>query len=273
MRDIAGKVAVVTGGGSGIGRGMALAFAEAGMHVVLADVDLGAADTVRAEVEAHGSRALVVETDVRRREALVALADRTYAEFGEVHVLCNNAGVVTFGPMDALVDADWQWVLGVNLLGVIHGLQAFLPRMKAQSGWKHVVNTASIAGVVPYEEIGPYVASKYAVVGLSESLRLEGAASELGCTVVCPGNVRTRIVQSARNRHPDLGGPHAVVNREVQEQTDAGIEPEHVGRLVRHAVRDNRPYVFTHPENRAFVAARFAAMLDAFDSLDGVDQE
>ena len=273
MRDLAGKVAVVTGGGSGIGRGMALAFAEAGMHVVLADVDLSAAGTVRAEVEARGPRALVVETDVRRREALVALADRTYAEFGEVHLLCNNAGVVTFGSMDALVDADWQWVLGVNLLGVVHGLQAFLPRMKAQPGPKHVVNTASIAGIIPYEDIGPYVASKYAVVGLSESLRLEGVASALGCTVVCPGNVRTRIVQSARNRHADLGGPHDVVNQDVQQLTDAGIDPEHVGRLVRYAVRENRPYVFTHPENRAPVEARFAAMLDAFDSLDGADRE
>jgi NAD(P)-dependent dehydrogenase (short-subunit alcohol dehydrogenase family) len=273
VRDLAGKVAVVTGGGSGIGRGMALAFAEVGMHLVLADVDLGSADAVRAEVESRGSRALVVETDVRRREALVALADRTYAEFGATHLLCNNAGVVTFGSMDGLVDADWQWVLGVNLLGVVHGLQAFLPRMKAQPGPKHVVNTASIAGVVPYEEIGPYVASKYAVVGLSESLRLEGVASALGCTVVCPGNVRTRIVQSARNRPTDMGGPHHVVNQEVQQQTDAGIDPEHVGRLVRHAVLENRPYVFTHPENRASVEARFTAMLSAFDSLDGADRE
>jgi NAD(P)-dependent dehydrogenase (short-subunit alcohol dehydrogenase family) len=273
MRDIAGKVAVVTGGGSGIGRGMALAFAEAGVHVVLADVDLSAANSVRAEVEARGSRALVVETDVRRRDALALLADRTYAEFGEVHLLCNNAGVVTFGPMHGLADADWQWVLGVNLLGVIHGLQAFLPRMKAQPGWKHVVNTASIAGVIPYEDIGPYVASKYAVVGLSESLRLEGAASALGCTVVCPGNVRTRIVQSARNRPADLGGPHDVDNPEVQRQTDAGIDPEHVGRLVRRAVRTNSPYVFTHSENRAAVEARFAAMLHGFDSLDGADRE
>lgn len=269
MKDLAGKVAVVTGGGSGIGRSMALAFAEAGMHVVLADVDLDAAASVRAEVQAHGSRALVIETDVRRRDALMALADRSWAEFGAVHLLCNNAGVVTFGPMDGLTDADWQWVLGVNLFGVVYGLQAFLPRMKAQPGPKHVVNTASIAGMIPYEDIGPYVASKYAVVGLSEALRLEGAASELGCTVVCPGNVRTRIVQSARNRHADLGGPHDVVNPEVQQQTDAGIDPEHVGRLVRDAVRENRPYVFTHPENRAPVEARFAAMLDAFDALGG----
>jgi NAD(P)-dependent dehydrogenase (short-subunit alcohol dehydrogenase family) len=271
MRDLAGKVAVVTGGGSGIGRGMALAFAEAGMHVVLADVDVAAAESVRGEVEARGRRGLAVETDVLRHEAVAALAERAWAEFGGVHLLCNNAGVVTFGTMDTLADADWQWVLGVNLLGVIHGLQAFLPRLRAQPGAKHVVNTASIAGVAPYEGIGPYVASKYAVVGLSESLRLEGAAWGLGCTVVCPGNVRTRIVQSARNRQTELGGPRDVVEPDVQRLTDAGVDPEHVGRLVRDAVLGDRPYVFTHRENRELVERRFAAMLDAFGTLDGTD--
>jgi NAD(P)-dependent dehydrogenase (short-subunit alcohol dehydrogenase family) len=272
MRDLAGKVAVVTGGGSGIGRGMALAFAEAGMHVVLADVDVAAAEGVRADVEARGPRGLVVATDVLRRDAVMALAERAWAEFGAVHLLCNNAGVVTFGQMDTLTDADWQWVLGVNLLGVVHGLQAFLPRLRAQPGPKHVVNTASIAGVAPFEGIGPYVASKYAVVGLSESLRMEGADWGLGCTVVCPGNVRTRIVQSARSRQSELGGPRDVVEPEVQRQTDAGIDPEHVGRLVRDAVLANRPYVFTHPENRDRVEKRFAAMLEAFGALDGSDR-
>jgi NAD(P)-dependent dehydrogenase (short-subunit alcohol dehydrogenase family) len=248
---------------------MALAFAEAGMHVALADVDRGAAEAVRQEVERHRVRALVVETDVLERDAVLELAARVYAELGAAHVLCNNAGVVTFGEMHTLTDADWDWVLGVNLRGVVHGLQAFLPRMRAQAGPKHVVNTASIAGVAPYEGIGPYVASKYAVVGLSEALRLEGAAWELGCTAVCPGNVRTRIVQSARNRHRELGGPHAVDNPEVQRQTDAGIDPEDVGRLVREAVQADRPYVFTHPENRVLVEERFAAMGAAFDVLDG----
>ena len=271
MRDLSGKVAVVTGGSSGIGRGMALAFADAGMHVVLADVDVAAAESVRGEVEARGPRGLVVGTDVLRRDAVAALAERAWAEFGEVHLLCNNAGVVTFGAMDALGDADWQWVLGVNLLGVVHGLQAFLPRLRRQPGAKHVVNTASIAGVAPYEGIGPYVASKYAVVGLSESLRLEGEAWGLGCTVVCPGNVRTRIVQSARNRQAELGGPRDVVEPDVQRQTDAGVDPEHVGRLVRDAVLRNRPYVFTHRENRELVERRFAAMMDAFGVLDRTD--
>jgi len=268
MKALAGKVAVVTGGGSGIGRGMALAFAEAGMQVVLADVDRGAAERVRAEVERHGVRALAVETDVLRREAVVGLAERVYAEFGAAHLLCNNAGVVTFGEMAGLAEADWRWVLGVNLLGVVYGLEAFLPRMRAQAGAKHVVNTASIAGVAPYEGIGPYVASKYAVVGLSEALRLEGAAFELGCTAVCPGNVRTGIVQSARNRHDELGGPHAIDNPEVQRQTDAGLDPEDVGRLVRDAVLEDRPYVFTHRENRALVEERFAAIRAAFDLLE-----
>jgi NAD(P)-dependent dehydrogenase (short-subunit alcohol dehydrogenase family) len=268
MKDLEGEIAVVTGGGSGIGRAMVLAFAEAGMHVAVADVDVQAAAAVCAEVETIGTRALAVETDVMRREAVFALAERVWATFGATHVLCNNAGVVTFGPMDELTHADWQWVLGVNLLGVVHGLEAFLPRLRAQPGLKHVVNTASIAGVAPYEGIGPYTASKYAVVGLSEALRLEGVPWGLGCTVVCPGNVRTRIVQSARNRPADFGGAEHVVNPDVQRQTDEGLAPDRVGRLVREAVLADRPYVFTHPENRALVEARFGAMLDAFACLE-----
>lgn len=268
MKHLADKVAVVTGGGSGIGRGMALAFADAGMHVVLGDVDIAAAEAVRAEVERRGSRSVVVETDVRSLEAVETLAERSYATFGAVHVLCNNAGVVTFGEMDGLTIDDWRWVLGVNLLGVVHGLQAFLPRMKAQPGPKHVVNTASSAGVAPYEKLGPYVASKYAVVGISESLRIEGEPWGLGCTVVCPGNVRTRIVQSARARPADLGGPRTIDEPEVQRNIDAGRDPEDVGRLVRDAVIANRDYVFTDPATRELVVTRFDAMLRAFEDLE-----
>jgi len=268
MKDLSGKVAVVTGSGSGIGRGMALAFADAGMHVVLADVDVAAAEAVCAEVEARGVRALVVRTDVRLPGDVEALAVRAYDTFGAVHLLCNNAGVVTFGTMDGLTIDDWRWVLGVNLLGVVHGLQAFLPRMKAQAGPKHVVNTASIAGVAPYEKLAPYVASKYAVVGISEALRVEGEAWDLGCTALCPGNVRTQIVQSARARPADLGGPRTIDEPEVQQGIDAGSDPEDVGRLVRDAVIANRGYVFTDPATRELVQARFDAILEAFDDLE-----
>ena len=267
MKDLAGRVAVVTGGGSGIGRGMALAFAEAGMHVAVADIDPAAAEAVRNELAARGTTALAVPTDVVERDGVEALAERVYAELGATHVLCNNAGVATFGPMDRTSDLDWEWVLGVNLRGVVHGLQAFLPRMKAQPGEKHVVNTASIAGMVPYEALGPYVASKYAVVGISESLRVEGAAYGLGCSVLCPGNVKTGIVSSARNRQPMMGGPNDTAYPEVQRQIDEGMDPQAVGTMVRQAVLDDRLYIFTHADTRRMVEARFRAVLEAFDQL------
>lgn len=263
--QLEGKVAVVTGGGGGIGRGMALAFAEAGMKVAVADVDASAVESVCKELEAAGTEALAFTTNVMEREALETLAEGVYSAFGGTHVLCNNAGVTTFETMDATTDADWSWVLGVNLHGVVHGLQAFLPRMKAQAGEKHVVNTSSIAGLLPMATLGPYVASKYAVLGISESLRIEGKAYGLSCSVLCPGNVNTGIVRSARNRPDALGGASEVVPERVRGVVEEGLDPEDVGRLVRAAVEEDSLYVFTHPEQRAAVAKRFDRILAAFD--------
>jgi len=203
--ELAGRTAVVTGSGSGIGRGMALAFAEARMSLVLADLDTNAARRVAEEVRRLGTRALVVETDVGSRASVEALAEAAYALTGEVHLLCNNAGVTTFGTLGEIPYDDWRWVLQVNLFGVIHGLQSFLPRMRTQRGPKHVVNTASIAGCAGLPGLAAYCASKHAVVGISETLAREGAAWGLGCTVVCPGNTHTRIAESERNRPPEMG--------------------------------------------------------------------
>ncbi len=205
MRELSGKVAVVTGGGSGIGQGMVVAFAQAGMHVVIADIDLPAAEKVAAEASALGVKALAVATDVTKRGSVEALAERVYGELGAAHLLCNNAGVAVFGQLDAMTDHDWRWVLDVNLEGVVNGLQAFLPRMKAQSGEKHIVNTASVAGIAAFAGLGVYVATKYAVVGISESLRAEGESYGLGVSVLCPGVVRTRIFESERIRPAALG--------------------------------------------------------------------
>jgi len=266
MRDLEGRVAVVTGAGSGIGRGMALAFAEAGMHIALADIEPDAARSTAAEVEALGSRASWHGIDVTDRNSMRHLADTVVDTYGEVHLLCNNAGVTTFGMMtDDMADSDWDWVLSVNLHGVVNGLQAFLPRMLAQPGEKHVVNTASIAGIVPTPLVGPYVASKYAVVGLTETLRLEGAGAGLGCTVVCPGNVRTRLAECDRNRPEGPAGERTPATDYLAAAIEAGADPIEVGRAVRRAVLDNDLYVFTHPEHRKLLQMRFESILQAFD--------
>ncbi len=265
MRDLEGKVAVITGGGSGIGRGMAHAFADAGMNVAIGDIEPSAGEAVCGEVEAMGVQAFSQRLDVVDRDAMGGFADQVYSRFGAAHILCNNAGVVTFDLMDETTDADWKWVIGVNLEGVINGLQAFLPRMKAQGGEKHVVNTASIAGIGPHEGIAPYVATKYAVVGISETLHAEREHHGIGCSVLCPGNVQTQIVASGRNRQDSVGGPDHRVNKKVQTQISAGMDPVEVGRVVRQAVLDDDLYIFTHPETREIAETRFNAILAAFD--------
>ncbi len=270
MRELTGKVAVVTGGASGIGRGMVLAFADAGMHVAIADVELGAAEKVADEVRARGVRALAVPTDVARLASVEALAERVFGELGAAHVLCNNAGVAVFGALEEMREADWRWLLSVNLEGVANGLQAFLPRMKAQPGEKHVVNTASVAGLYAMPGIGIYNATKYAVVAISETLRFEGAAWGLGVSVVCPGSVRTRIMESERNRPTDLGEstPRGFAAEGGAAVIAAAMDPLVVGRRVRSAVQNDELYVFTHPESRAFFERRAAAIRAGFDAAD-----
>ncbi len=268
MRELAGKVAVITGGGSGIGRGMAHAFADSGMRVAIGDIEPAAGESVRAEIEGKGGDCTAERLDVVDREAVQRFADAVFERFGAVHVLCNNAGVVTFDLMDEITDADWRWVIGVNLEGVVNGLQAFLPRMKAQEGEKHVVNTASIAGIGPHEGIAPYVATKYAVVGISETLRAERPHHGIGCSVLCPGNVQTQIVASGRNRQDTVGGPDHRVHPDVQSQIAQGMDPMEVGRIVRQAVLDDDLYIFTHPETREIFDARFAAIRAAYDKAD-----
>ena len=271
MRDLGGKVAVVTGGGSGIGRGMCLAFAEAGMRVVVSDIELPAAEKVVAEIQAKGQKALAVQTDVAKRESVEALAERTWRELGAAHLLCNNAGVAVFGGLDEYRDTDWRWVLSVNLEGVVNGLQAFLPRMKAQPGPKHVVNTASVAGVVALPGLGVYTASKYAVVGISETLRQEGARYELGCSVLCPGAVTTNIMTSERNRPSELGQSKPFVPPSGGNLGDAlrsGRAPEWVGRRVRASVENDEAYIFTHPDTRRLWDARAAGVSAGFAGAD-----
>jgi NAD(P)-dependent dehydrogenase (short-subunit alcohol dehydrogenase family) len=256
--EFPGTTAVVTGGASGIGRGLARAFLDAGCSVVLADVDEDALAATSRELGVLG-----VRTDVTDPDSVAALADRAVAEYGEVHVVCNNAGVGPFGPVARLGLADWRWVLDVNLYGVVHGISAFLPVLERNADWGHVVNTSSMSVLVAPPDVAPYVASKAAVLGLSEVLAAELAAagSRVGVTALLPGAVHSNIRHSLRNRPPAAGSGLVDVDLEATGRLRF-IEPEEVGARVVDAVRANDLYVLTHGEFRQRAAER-AARLDA----------
>lgn len=261
MKELSGKVAVVTGAGSGIGVGMARAFADAGMHVIVADIELKAAQAVASEL--NGTAA---ELDVAKPEAMQAFADQVYHDHGAVHLLCNNAGVAIAGPLAEMTYDDWRWMISVNIEGVTNGLTAFLPRMIAQEGEAHIVNTGSIAGLVTFPERGIYAATKYAVVAISETLRAELAPHDIGVTVVCPGSVRTRILDAARNRPADLQETKVLPPTELSDQAGA-LDPDEMGVGVRDAVIANAPYFVPLTEsNRVLipmVKTRFDTIMGA----------
>jgi len=258
-----GKVAVVTGGGSGIGRALTLALAREGARVVVADVDeADAAETVR-QVTAAGAEGLAIRADVADRRQVETLADRVFDRYGATHILCNNAGVVVHGGLEAATWEDWQWVVGVNLWGVVHGLLAFVPRMIAGGEGGHVVNTASMAGLIASQGLGVYNTTKYAVVGLSETLAKDLRPHGIGVTVVCPMGVATRIRQAGRHRPAVLrNAPSA---REGSEMTLVGrtLDPDDVAAQTLTAVRTGALYVITHDEALEPLRRRFQRLEDA----------
>ena len=273
MRELDGRVALVTGGGSGIGRGIAIALAGAGMRLVLADIEPDAVAAVAAEIAASGGEASAETLDVTDPAAVEALAERCYEQHGGVDVLCNNAGVLGPTPIGPDSLDNWRWVLDVNVLGVVNVTNAFVPRMRASVGERggeaHVVNTASIGGLIAGDRwlISAYIASKFAVVGLSRNLRGELAGSGIGVSVVCPGGVETRIWEAGRNRPAEYGGP------EVYEWPDRiarsrPIDPLLVGRHVLRAIREDEFFVITHTDGRAIIEADAREVLEAFDRAD-----
>ena len=247
MTELGGGVAVVTGGASGIGRAMAERFARERAKVVVADIDQRALAAVVDSIKARGGEALGVPTDVTDLSSVQALAAAAFEAFGKVSVLCNNAGVALWGGLESATHRDWQWVLGVNLWGVIHGVEAFVPRMIASKEPGHIVNTASMAGLVATRGLGVYNTSKYAVVGLSETLAKDLRPYQIGVSVLCPMGVATQIRESARNRPADLtnDAPSAVEPVELMGRT---LAPAVVAEMVLSAIRANRLYVITHEE-------------------------
>lgn len=263
MKDLNGKVAVVTGAGSGIGRGLCRAFAAAGMRVVAADVDLAAAEGTRELVREHGGEARAVHTDVADRRSVEELAARVVAELGAVHLVCNNAGVFTGGPLLEMTEGDWRWLLSVNLMGVVHGCQVFAPRLAAQ-GDGHIVNTASVGGFLASDVMTIYCVTKYGVVALSEALRQALETKGVGVSVLCPGPVETGLPAADRLRPVELG-PSGGTSAMLAPMTAGGLDPVEVGEMVIRGVRDNAEYIFTHGMFRDVIAQRFDRVLAAFD--------
>ncbi len=254
-----GRVGVVTGGGSGIGRALAEALAREGARVVVADLDeAGMADVV-GPIRTRGGEALAVRTDVTDLASVQALAERAFGAFGRVHVLCNNAGVALWGGLETATHRDWQWVLGVNLWGVIHGLEAFLPRMIAQKEPGHIVNTASMAGLVATRGLGIYNTSKYAVVGLSETLVKDLKPYNIGVSVLCPMGVSTNIRASERNRPAHLKNDQPS-EAEPVELMGRYLAPDTVAEMVLGAIRRSELYVITHDEGLEPLRSRFERM-------------
>jgi NAD(P)-dependent dehydrogenase (short-subunit alcohol dehydrogenase family) len=270
MDDFAGKVAVVTGAASGIGRALADQCAREGMKVVLADVEAGALRVVADEMSAGGATVLAVRTDVSRADDVEALAHATLDAFGGVHLLFNNAGVSGGASTWESTVADWTWVLGVNLWGVIHGVRTFVPLMLRQGTPGHVVNTASLTGLVSLPYGALYQASKHAVVTISESLHLELGylRAQVGVSVLCPAFVQSGIVDAARNRPAELRNPPRAPGTEPGEMArahrrlvDAGLAPEVVASQVFRAIRARQFYILTHPEANFLIRARMRAIL------------
>jgi len=267
MRDLDGKTAFITGGASGIGLAMARAFGAQGMKVMLADIESGPLHAAVDELRASQVRAEGVVANVASRESLRAAALETIAKFGKVHLVCNNAGVGAGGPIGLAPESDWRWVVDVNLMGVVHGVDVFAPLILSHGEGGHFVNTASIAGMLSPAGMEPYCATKFAVVAMSEGWAVQLEPHGVGVSILCPGFVKTRIHESRRNRPPAYGPDDRAAPPADAPPSPvlSGISTEPVAARVVEAVKDNELYIFTHPEFRAPIAARFERILAAFD--------
>ena len=275
MREFVGKTAFVTGGAAGIGLALGRAFAQSGMKVMLADIE---ADALQAAVKSLQEISPDIRgtiCDVADAASVERAARAAFEAFGNVHVVCNNAGVAAGGGIDHISLDNWRWVIDVNLMGVLHGIKSFLPHIRAHGEGGHIVNTASMAGMDGGLGFSPYTASKFAVVGMSEGLSQQLKPFGIGVSVLCPSFVRTGIGESGRNRPERYGqsrpldpaSPAAAMVAEIARQIGAGLDPASVAERVVEAIRQDELYIFTHPGMRTNVEPRFAAILAAMDKI------
>ena len=277
MKDLAGKTAFVTGAASGIGFGIASALAQAGVKVMLCDIEEAPLAAALEKLRLTNADIEGVRADVSLKGELAAAAEATLARYGKVHILVNNAGVGGGGPYGMWSDAAWDWTLGVNLRAVVWGIEIFGPLIERHGEGGHIVSTASIAGLVSNGSVA-YNVSKYGVVALSEGLRLELAPRGIGVSVLCPGFIRTQIVDAVRNlperfagkvNRPPATGPIAERVKVIRDRVAQGIDPLYVGELVREGIENDWPYIFTDNEFEPFVDARFAAIKEGFNKIRG----
>ncbi len=265
MRDVEGKVAFITGGGSGVGLGMAKAFSAAGMKVVIADIRQDHLDEAMAQL--NGAAVHSVRVDVTDRAGMAAAADEAERVFGKVHVLCNNAGINLFNDIGSATYQDWDWVFGFDLGGVINGVVTFVPRIKAHGEGGHVVNTASMASFIAGPGAGIYTAAKFGVRGISEALRYSLPQHGIGVSVLCPGLVESKIYESDRVRpmelSTDVAPPDADLLARLPEIHAFGMSGDEVGEKTLRAIRRGDFYVLTHPEFREELQEIFDEVLAA----------
>jgi NAD(P)-dependent dehydrogenase (short-subunit alcohol dehydrogenase family) len=279
MKDLGGKTAFVTGAASGIGLGIAGALAQAGVKVMLCDIEQAALAKAIEGLRRTNADVDGVKADVSLKSELKAAADATIARYGKVHILVNNAGVGGGGPYGAWTDSGWDWTLGVNLMAVIWGIEVFGPLIESHGEGGHIVSTASIAGLLSSGSKA-YNVSKYGVVALSEGLRVELAPRGIGVSTLCPGFIRTQIMDSLRNLPERFDRPSedrlaamrsSDIFKFIQERVSHGIDPSYVGELVREGIENDWPYIFTDLEFEPMIEGRFAAIKHGFDQIRGRD--
>jgi NADP-dependent 3-hydroxy acid dehydrogenase YdfG len=276
MKNVEGKTAFITGGASGAGFGMAKVFSENGMKVVIADIRR---DSLERAVEKFNNNPNIhaVELDVTDREAFARAADESERVFGKVHIVCNNAGINLFVPIEECTYNDWDWVMGVNFGGVVNGLQTFIPRIRKHDEGGHIVNTASMAAFLPAASASIYTAAKFGVRGISEALRLSLYKYNIGVSVFCPGLINSTIYESEKIRPAKLSSPENTAKNQkfmdkLPEIHKFGMDPEEVGEKVLAGIKKNSMYIFSHPEFKEEMKELFDIALNSLPNEEAPEQ-